>query len=248
MTAQGDNCRAIWTDKIRAAWSDGVGAVCAVGRLLIDSRRDLPHGQFEKMVETELAFGARTARRLMAIGRDGRIRTHASVLPMSWMTLYELTRLSDEQFQAGIESGAINAEMRRSDVPALCFTSIIEANEALLVSAGSNLVDAIRDFLDDDIDPWAASALAPFADLAATIQTLRGLIQRYESAKEKWLSFVGMDATNVGDMNELAQVALGHLPAAALKTLVEVSDHVGGLVEPCQEIIAACEQRLAELS
>ena len=38
----------------------------------------------------------------MAIARDPRIsnRTHASLLPPSWMTLFELTKLDDAQFQA----------------------------------------------------------------------------------------------------------------------------------------------------
>ena len=52
------------------------------------------------MVASELPFGDRTARRLMAIARDPRIsnRTHASLLPPSWMTLFELTKL-DTLFQ-----------------------------------------------------------------------------------------------------------------------------------------------------
>jgi hypothetical protein len=62
----------------------------------------LPRGEFLAMVASELPFGDRTARRLMAIARDPRIsnRTHASLLPPSWMTLFELTKLDDAQFQA----------------------------------------------------------------------------------------------------------------------------------------------------
>jgi hypothetical protein len=61
-------------------------------------RHPAPHGEFLAMVENDLPFGDRTARRLMAIARDPRIsnRTHASILPPSWMTLYELTKLGRE--------------------------------------------------------------------------------------------------------------------------------------------------------
>jgi hypothetical protein len=73
------------------------------------------------MVQDELPFGPRTAQRLMAIAGDERLTKapHASLLPQSWMTLYELTRLTDEQFAAAVADGAINPEMRRTEAEAL---------------------------------------------------------------------------------------------------------------------------------
>ena len=52
-------------------------------------------GIFEAMVEDDLPFGKRTAQRLMAIASDQRLSntTHVSLLPASWQTLYELTKL-----------------------------------------------------------------------------------------------------------------------------------------------------------
>ena len=75
--------------------------LCRAPLTFISSSR-LPRGEFLAMVASELPFGDRTARRLMAIARDPRIsnRTHASLLPPSWMTLFELTKLDDAQFQA----------------------------------------------------------------------------------------------------------------------------------------------------
>ena len=64
-----------------------------------------------------LPFSDRTARRLMAISTDSRFlnRTHVSVLPSHWGTLYELTRLDDETFNRAIDAGEIHPEMERKD-------------------------------------------------------------------------------------------------------------------------------------
>jgi hypothetical protein len=52
-----------------------------------------------------LPFSERTAQRLMSIASDPRLSnpTHVSVLPNSWGTLYELTKLTDEALQ-GIDA------------------------------------------------------------------------------------------------------------------------------------------------
>jgi hypothetical protein len=88
------------------------------------------------MVETELPFGAR-----MAIGKDARIRNHGSVLPSSWRTLYELTKLSDGQFEDGVRSGAIHAEMIRQDATALAFS--ITSAEARAIKAARRITESL---------------------------------------------------------------------------------------------------------
>jgi hypothetical protein len=54
----------------------------------------------------------------MAIAADARLRnpTHMSHLPHSWGTLYELTRLDDQDFEALLGDGTINPEMTRADL------------------------------------------------------------------------------------------------------------------------------------
>jgi hypothetical protein len=62
-----------------------------------------------------------TAERLMAISQDPVISnaTHGSLLPPSWMTLYELTKLPAEALEAGIAEGSINPAIQRKEVAAL---------------------------------------------------------------------------------------------------------------------------------
>ncbi len=73
------------------------------------------------MVETQLAFKRQTAFRLMTIVADARLTNvaHAQLLPPSWYTLYELTKLEDAQFDHGIEAEIIRPDMERKHVTQL---------------------------------------------------------------------------------------------------------------------------------
>lgn len=108
--------------KIQLHWQKSLDAIIEVGHTLVEAKTRVEKGTFLRMIEEELPFGDRTAQRLMKIVEDKRIManaTHASYLPNSWMTLYELTKLSDDRFQEGLESGQINADMSRKQVSEL---------------------------------------------------------------------------------------------------------------------------------
>lgn len=104
--------------QICEAWQSSVVAIIETGRLISEAKAQLEHGDFISMVERQLPFNIRTAQRLMAIANDPRLSdaTHASHLPPSWMSLYEITRLDDEQFEHGIEAGVICSEAQRSAI------------------------------------------------------------------------------------------------------------------------------------
>ena len=110
-----------WTSRIAAAWQKGVEAILETGRLLIEAKAALKHGEFKSMVHHELPFNPGTAQRLMAIARHPVISNaaHAPLLPPSWMTLYELTKLSPETLLPKIEDGSITPKTERRDVIAM---------------------------------------------------------------------------------------------------------------------------------
>lgn len=109
-----------WAEKIRGHWRETVDGILATGNALKGSKADpRMSGQFVKMIENDLPFSPRTAQRLMVIARDPKIATHGSYLPPYWRTDYELTLLTDEQFERGISTGIINPEMERADVDRL---------------------------------------------------------------------------------------------------------------------------------
>ncbi len=107
-----------WALRINSAWRRSLESVIETGRLLIDAKGRLKHGQWETMVETQLDFSSSTAQRLMIVARDSRLSNpaHAQLLPRSLYTLYELTKLDDGQFSYGIEQKIIRPDMERKDV------------------------------------------------------------------------------------------------------------------------------------
>jgi hypothetical protein len=143
-----------WANRIAAKWQASVRGFLECGRLLQEAKADLVHGEFERMVERDLPFGSRTAQRLMAIAKDVRIAnpTFASLLPGSWDTVYELTKLKDGDFHQSIADGSIHPEMTKRDVLALRKTVAANSDQLdlftsslfCLSSVGRKLEKALR--------------------------------------------------------------------------------------------------------
>jgi N6-adenosine-specific RNA methylase IME4 len=104
-----------WAARITEAWRPSVLANFETGRLLIEAKASMPHGDFLNMIERDLPFGARTAQMLMKIGSDQRLANakYVSCLPPHWGTLYELTKLPDDRLTAMLATGEIHPEMQR---------------------------------------------------------------------------------------------------------------------------------------
>src|SRR5271165_651243 len=110
--------RTQWAARISAAWQQSVTSIIETGRLLTEAKGALDHGEWLPMVETDLPFQRNTAQRLMKIAADSRLanRAHVPLLPPSWGTLYELTKLDDDTFDQKVRDGTINPEMQRKEV------------------------------------------------------------------------------------------------------------------------------------
>lgn len=113
--------RQAWAGRINTAWNKTLDGILETCQLLIDAKegpKKLPHGQWLPMVEHDLAFGRKTAAKLMQIGRDPRITNgaHARHLPRTWTALYEVVKLSNKQFKAGIKSKLIKTDCGRMDI------------------------------------------------------------------------------------------------------------------------------------
>jgi N6-adenosine-specific RNA methylase IME4 len=108
-----------WANLIQAAWQESVRAIIETGRLIEQAKKALTDGDFDGMVKASLPFATNTAYRLMAISRDPKILRSMQILPPHWRTLYELTKLSDDQFKDAADAGTINPEMARGDISTL---------------------------------------------------------------------------------------------------------------------------------
>ena len=112
--AQGDT----WVQRIAASWRQSLSGILETGRLLLAAKEALPHGTFGAMIASELPFGSRTAQILMKVAADPRLLNpnHASLLPPSWMALYEISKLDDTAFDKAIEAKVIRPDMERRDI------------------------------------------------------------------------------------------------------------------------------------
>lgn len=113
---------------ISTEWRKSVEGVIEVGRLLLQAKQLCQHGEFlrlfkghENAVSDPVPFGERSAQMLMEVASNGVLSNakFVSDLPQSWGTLYELTKLDDEQIIAGIKAGEITPDMTRAQASAL---------------------------------------------------------------------------------------------------------------------------------
>ena len=111
--------RPAWADAITESWQKSVEGILETGQLLIDAKADLPHGSFVAMIESDLPFVPQTARKLMAIANDHKLKgAHVRALPASWGTLYELTKLDDDSWAVAEKENLIRPDVERKEVAA----------------------------------------------------------------------------------------------------------------------------------
>ncbi|SFJ53221.1 hypothetical protein [Bradyrhizobium sp. Gha] len=122
-SCQPKNCDDYVKD-IHHHWGRAVQSIIATGCILLAAKEGphrLQHGTFEAMVRSKLPFSERTAQMLMKIAGHPVLSNpkHVSLLPPSWGTLYELTKLPDNKLLTGIRDGTITPKLERRDAAAL---------------------------------------------------------------------------------------------------------------------------------
>jgi hypothetical protein len=109
-----------WAEIIRGKWQENVKSIFEVGLMLETSREELGAPAFWKMVRDELKWSKGTVSKLMTVADDDKLAevSHGK-LPASWPMLYQLTLLSPDEFETGLASGIIHADMERKDIALL---------------------------------------------------------------------------------------------------------------------------------
>lgn len=147
--------RAEWARSITEAWGRAVCAAIEVGDALIAAKAALKHGEWLPMVRRDLPFGEMTARKLMAIARDPRIRAAAArgTLPAGWTVLFQLQKLDDETFEAGVADGRISATTTRAEVERLGSGTPRprDPRQELYTSAGNALANCTKQQLEAEL-------------------------------------------------------------------------------------------------
>lgn len=108
-----------WAELIQSQWQDSVKGIMDAGLSLHNAREELEPAEFRQVWE-RLRFSKGTVSKLITIGTDPRLmEVSYRKLPAAWVTLYGLTRLTDEQFRHGVDAGIIHAGMEQKDVATL---------------------------------------------------------------------------------------------------------------------------------
>jgi hypothetical protein len=146
-----------WAPRINAEWRKSVEGILNVGRQLIAAKEACEHGEFLRLfkghdnaVSTPVPFSRQTGEQLMAIAMCEPIANcqHVSNLPQSWGTLYELTKLEDEQIIAGIKAGEITPDMTRADAAALRADPVEKPEREICVLAWEAVSTAYAKYAD----------------------------------------------------------------------------------------------------
>jgi hypothetical protein len=141
-----------WIARITERWRASVESIIETGRLLNRAKESLPRGSWGEVL-SGLPFGERQVQMLMAIASDVRLSNpqYVALLPASWGTIYDLTRLDDGELARGFREQIIRPDMERKDIelirPARAATPRIAqpmSNEEVLGSSSAVEPDAVN--------------------------------------------------------------------------------------------------------
>jgi hypothetical protein len=88
----------------------------------MQAKAAMSHGEWGRLFEEKLVpFGIRSAQMLMAIAEHPQLSNtkHVSLLPRSWGTLYELTKVPEPVLDRAFQDRVITPDMARKAVQAL---------------------------------------------------------------------------------------------------------------------------------
>ena len=133
----------LYKNKISNNWNESRQSIIDVGTTLNEAKvnseknKGFNNKSWKILVNDELPFTVRTANRLIAIANCEWITSgkYNDKLPVSWGTLYEISTLTKEQFEEGIETEKITWNTTRSDIEDL--------KNSLNSSKGSNSTKSV---------------------------------------------------------------------------------------------------------
>ena len=105
-------------------WNHAKNNILETCRVLAEAKAALSDNQFKEMKlpwrkEGQDRQTRQTTNRLVAIGKDKKLQKFGDLLPPSWGTLYELTKIKNVDFAKYVEEGKISSSMTRADAVVL---------------------------------------------------------------------------------------------------------------------------------
>ena len=103
-----------WVEVIRDDLGRAVEGIVSAGKHLIAAKADVEHGEWKDML-ADIGISRSYAFKLMKVGERFSNVSSSKHLPSSPEALYELSRMDPSDIEDGIESGAINPNMKISE-------------------------------------------------------------------------------------------------------------------------------------
>lgn len=117
-----------WADKITDASGQAVEKILAMGRLLLEAKKAIKHGEWERLfkghpqaIANPVRFSVEMARMLMKIAAHPVLSNgnYSSLLPLSWRTLHELTFIPEADLLDLLATGSLTPETTQAEVLAM---------------------------------------------------------------------------------------------------------------------------------
>ncbi len=111
--------REAYVQELTRLWREAQDRFVAIGEYLIHAKETLAHGEYERMVASDLPFGravAHTLRTVAAAVREGKLQRPE--LPRSYTTAYFLATLQPSQLALARSRGLVRHDVPRSSVDA----------------------------------------------------------------------------------------------------------------------------------
>ena len=110
-----------YVEQINELWKQAKDSFLNIGKLLIQAKDTLPHGEYTIAVEANLPFSARTAYQLReaarwAVDMERTQTISLDRLPGSYSTIYLLSTLDHDTLAAAATAGLVRPELRRAEL------------------------------------------------------------------------------------------------------------------------------------
>jgi len=106
-----------YASAIRGQWRAAANHFLVIGRYLVFAKGNLPHGEFEAMIRSDLPFDPSTARQFMQVARavDGKVIAKEE-LPVSYRAAYDLVTLDKDSLDAARRQNLVRPDVTVTEV------------------------------------------------------------------------------------------------------------------------------------
>ena len=145
-----------YVDAIGRLWNKAQSTFLEIGKLLIQAKDSLPHGEYTIAVESRLPFASRTAYQLREAARwafdmEKTKTIELTQLPNSYSTIYLLSTLDEPTLEAAETEGIVRPDLKRAELIAWRKGRVGEPRRRLTLEERRRQILREKARLDDEL-------------------------------------------------------------------------------------------------